>query len=179
LVAAAPIVRMVTPRVARTAAGIAVGVGALACTAAPALAWTNPLLGPGYRQASDSNLDWGEAFPALARWSPSHHPWVEIFPSPGLSNADVPGARDLSGAPPTAEVTGWVAVSASMLTVYDRADLAWLRAYCPVHVLDGSVLVYRFATPPVRHGPAPETPARPCAGTTSVRLDAYAAGPGS
>jgi 4-amino-4-deoxy-L-arabinose transferase-like glycosyltransferase len=179
LVAASAIVHAITPRVLRALGAVVVGVGALACSAGPALAWTNPLLGPGYRQAADSNLDWGEAFPALARWSPSHHPWVEVFSSPGLGNAAVPGARDLTTAPASTPITGWVAVSASELTVYDRHDLAWLRAYCPVRVLDGSVLVYRFSSPPDRRAAGPETPALPCTGGTSVRLDASAGEAGS
>jgi hypothetical protein len=179
LVAASPIVRVVTPRVRRALGAVAIGVGALACTAAPALAWTNPLLGPGYRQAADSNLDWAEAFPTLVRWSPAHRPWVDIFSPPGLSNADVPGAHDLNNAPASADITGWVAVSASRLTVYNRDSLAWLRAYCPVDVLDRSILVYRFTSPPDRHTPGPADPAPPCRGNTSVRLDAPMAGPAS
>ncbi len=44
--------------------------------------------------------------------------------------------------------SGWVAVSATALTSADRSQLAWLRGYCPVNVLDGSILVYRFSRSP-------------------------------
>ena len=60
-------------------------------------------------------------------------------------------------------VSGWVAVSATSLTSSDRAQLGWLWNYCPVRVLDGSVLVYRFARPPTA-APRPASPALPCPG---------------
>jgi len=77
-----------------------------------------------------------------------------------LSIADLPGARDLRAAP--TRITGWVAVSASKLTAYDRRRLSWLRAYCPVDVLARTVLVYRFDAPPDRTIVGPDAPAREC-----------------
>ncbi|MEA3019910.1 MAG: hypothetical protein QOI47_1434, partial [Actinomycetota bacterium] len=63
-----------------------------------------------------------------------------------------------------AEITGWVAVSASKLTAYDRRRLRWLRAYCPIDVLARTVLVYRFDSPPDRTIAGPDAPARECSG---------------
>jgi hypothetical protein len=165
IVAAAPIVVVLGRRAARTVVALAVAGGLAASLVTPSLASTNPLLGPGYRVATDSNLDWGQSYPALRRWSPSHHPWVAYFGAPGLGVDTLPGARDLADAP--ADLTGWVAVSASLLTAYDRDELGWLRAYCPVAVIARTVLVYRFTTPPERARPGPEAPRGPCAGSTS------------
>jgi hypothetical protein len=71
----------------------------------------------------------------------------------------VPG-RELSATDPR-EVTGWVAAAATPLTVTQRDRLAWLRAYCPVGTIGGSVLLYRFRSPP-DPAPGPDRPAPPC-----------------
>ncbi len=165
-VIASPLVSVLAGSLRTWVAGIAVAAALATCAITPSISWTDPLLGEGYRQAADSNLDWGQAYYSLQRWSPSHRPWVDYFGGPGLVWSDFPGARDFATAP--AQFTGWLAVSASKLTAYERDKLAWLRAYCPVGVLDRTVLIYRFVTPPDRtlHGPA--DPPRPCAGTTSV-----------
>ena len=47
--------------------------------------------------------------------------------------------------------------------------LAWLRAYCPVGTIGGTILLYRFATPPVA-GPVPDAPAHTCPGSVSRRV---------
>jgi hypothetical protein len=65
-------------------------------------------------------------------------------------------------------VSGWVAVSATALTSADSARLAWLRNYCPVDALAGTILVYRFREPPLVL-PAPARPATQCAGPWSIR----------
>jgi hypothetical protein len=149
----------------RAVAGIAV-VGAVgACAIVPSLAWTDPVLGEGYRVAADSNLDWGQGFLALRTWVPGHHPWVEYFGGAGFDRAHLAGARDLRQAP--VALTGWVAVSASALTDYRRSELSWLRRYCPIQVLDRTILVYRFTRPPDRTGLAPAAPPRPCPGRFS------------
>jgi hypothetical protein len=44
----------------------------------------------------------------------------------------------------------------------NRASLSWLRAWCPVGILDGTILIYRFSRPPVVT-PAPRPPSRPAA----------------
>ncbi|HEY7072817.1 MAG TPA: glycosyltransferase family 39 protein, partial [Acidimicrobiales bacterium] len=173
LLAASPLVDVVRGVARPAVVGVAVAGGLVPALAVPALAWTNPLLGPGYRTATDSNLDWGESYNALADWTGEHPAAAVVYFGPsGLGPATLPRAHALP-APPT-PVTGWVAVSASRLTAYHRADLSWLRAYCPVGVLDGSVLVYRFATPPDRSLTGPDSPAAVCDGDVSrevVRRD--------
>jgi AbrB family looped-hinge helix DNA binding protein len=163
----------------RPAARRAAGTGAAALLAAGAtvtalscpgsIAWTAPPFRPGYAAAADSNLDWGQGLYALVSWSQGRHPWVSYFGPRGLTVAALPGARSLLGMPPD-RISGWVAVSATALNSADRSQLAWLRGYCPVSVLAGSVLIFRFAQPPATvAGPAPARPARVCAGTWSVR----------
>jgi ribosome biogenesis protein Tsr3 len=153
-------------RLPRLLAGVAVAGGTVACLAVPALAWTDPLAGPGYRVAADSNLDWGQGWWALRSWVAGRHAWVRYFGGAGLEVSALPGARDLRDAPGT--VSGWVAVSASALTDYDRDELRWLRGYCPVGVLDRTILLYRFRVP-VRTtgGASSSSPPRVCAGGTS------------
>src|SRR5262249_8242040 len=138
-VIAAPLVNLVRRPARPWITGVAVSAAAAMCLTAPSLAFTDPLLGAGYRQAADSNLDWGQGFNALPAWSPTHHPYIDYFGSPGLVWSDFRGARDLATAP--RDLTGWVAVSVSRLTVYGRASSSWLRAYCPVGVLDRTILI--------------------------------------
>ena len=143
-----------------TAWATALPVGVACALALPSLSWTLPVFGPGYRVAADSNLDWGQSWPELVRWSRQHHPWVAHFGGAGTDVTDLPGARDLAHA--RGPVRGWVAVSATALTVYEREDRAWLRAYCPVGVLDRTILLYRFSTPPDRSLSGPDAPAPTC-----------------
>ena len=58
--------------------------------------------------------------------------------------------------------------SATDLTSDDQGPLSWLRAYCPVGTLGGSILVYRFTLPP-DGAPGPTVPAGPCTGPASTR----------
>jgi hypothetical protein len=58
-------------------------------------------------------------------------------------------------------------VSATRLTSGNRDGLAWLRKYCPVSTIGGSVLIYRFDSPPTTD-PGPTAPAPMCAGDVSV-----------
>ncbi len=160
LVLTVPLVRISSRWPRRIVAAIAVGSSLAFAAVVPALAWTDPLFGPGYRVAADSNLDWGQGWTALEAWTPSHHPYVAYFGGAGLDVAALPGARDLRAAP--ASITGWVAVSASALTAYDPVRLSWLRRYCPVDVLARTILVYRFAVPPDRHPSGAVAPAAPC-----------------
>jgi hypothetical protein len=162
MVAASPWV-VVTPQRARRALWVGVaGTAVVSCLFLPSLSWTLPLFGRGYDVAADSNLDWGQAWPALEAFSATHHPWVDYFGVAGLEEAQLPGARDLATA--TTDLRGWVAVSASDLTVYRRDRLRWLRAYCPVAVLDRVILVYRFRDPPDRSLVGPDAPPAPCRG---------------
>jgi hypothetical protein len=138
------------------------------------IAYSAPPFRPAYRVATDSNVDWGQDYSLLTAWSPSHHPYVVYFGPRGLSWHTVPAARSLLGTKPSL-ITGWVAASASDLTSADRSQLGWLRAYCPVSTLGGTILLFHFTTAPTGQ-PGPTTPAGVCAGSVSHRV---ASGPGS
>jgi hypothetical protein len=145
-----------------------VAVGQLAATVAahPAsLAWTPPPFGAGYRAASDSSIDFGQALFAVRD---------EAADDPLVASTTVrprgipePGTRSVLDTAPEALV-GRVAVSVTALTVLHRDELSWLRAYCPVDVIEGAVLIYEFDRPPDR-SPGPDVPAAPCDGAVSRR----------
>jgi hypothetical protein len=155
---------------------MAVGLGIVMAAAAvltalsypDSLAWTAPPFTPGYRVATDSNVDWGQDFGLLTAWSRGRHPYVAYFGPRGVTVADIPGARALVGVAPR-DVSGWVAASASDLTSAKAGALAWLRGYCPVRSLGGSILIYYFAHPPTPE-PGPATPAPLCSGSVSHRV---------
>lgn len=159
----------------RRRAGLAVLAGAVIAQLAflwgsvpHSLAWTAPPFRPGYQVVSESNLDWGQDGYRLAEWMEGRTGHVSYFG--GASVVDrVPGFRPLIGARP-AELTGWVAVSASQLTTHFRDELAYLRAYCNVGTISGTVLLYRFDDPPTAQ-PGPEMPAGRCDGAVSHRVD--------
>lgn len=138
-------------------------------TAAPSsLAWTAPPFRPAYRWVSDSNVDYGQDLRRVDAWAAAQQRagepvWTALLLPRGF---DAPaGTNRLLGADPRA-IRGSVAVSATRLTVLDREQLSWLRAYCPVGTIDGSVLLYRFdAEPDTRPGPA--MPAAPCSGAAA------------
>lgn len=146
---------------------LAAGAASTALSFPDSLAWTAPPFRPGYAVATNSNVDWGQGLYALQSWSRGRHPWVSYFGPRGVTAADIPGARPLLGTAP-GQVSGWVAVSATALTSADSSQLGWLRNYCPVGVLAGSILIYRFAAPPAA-APAPARPATLCAGPRSSR----------
>jgi hypothetical protein len=158
----------------RRRAGLAVLAGAVIAQLAflwgsvpHSLAWTAPPYRPGYQVVSESNLDWGQDGYRLAEWMEGRTGHVSYFG--GASVVDrVPGFRPLIGARP-AELTGWVAVSASQLTTHFRDELAYLRAYCNVGTISGTVLLYRFDDPPTAR-PGPEMPAGRCDGAVSHRV---------
>jgi 4-amino-4-deoxy-L-arabinose transferase-like glycosyltransferase len=147
-------------------AAVAVLLGAAALTVVGSfprsIAWTTWLFRPGYATATDSDLDWGQGLYALRSWSAGRDPWVAYFGPRGITTADIPGARSLLGASP-ARVDGWVAVSATALNSANRSSLGWLRAWCPVAVLDDTILVYHFGKPPAGAAAGRRTPARPAA----------------
>ena len=70
-----------------------------------------------------------------------------------------PSVRPLVGAAP-ATLEGWVAVSVTNLTALQRDELSWLRAYCPVDSIGGSILLYYFDSTTRRMRPA-RRPRRP------------------
>jgi 4-amino-4-deoxy-L-arabinose transferase-like glycosyltransferase len=170
-VAAAPLAFVVRRKMMAVGLGaVFLAAGLLTAFSYPAsLAWTAPPFTPGYRVATNSNLDWGQDFGLLVSWSRGRHPRVAYFGPRGVTVGDVPGARPLLGVAPTG-ISGWVAASATDLTGAS-APLAWLRGYCPVRTLGGSILIYYFATPPTSD-PGPITPAALCHGSASHRVTA-------
>jgi 4-amino-4-deoxy-L-arabinose transferase-like glycosyltransferase len=133
------------------------------------LAWTAPPFRPGYAVATNSDVDWGQGLYSLTAWARGRRLWFSYFGPLGITAADVPGARPLPATAP-AGVSGWVAVSATNLTSEDSPELGWLRDYCPVGVLAGSMLIYHFARPPEDASAlAPARPALPCPGEWSRR----------
>ncbi|HEY4377179.1 MAG TPA: hypothetical protein VGM93_08465, partial [Acidimicrobiales bacterium] len=124
------------------------------------LAWTPPPFQPGYRWIADAL---GQDLGRLATWSQGRHPWVSVERARGFD--DPPGSRSLVGADPSG-LRGWVAVDINELTRLHRDDLAWLRRWCPVGTIGGTILLYRFASPP---GPRPG-PSRPPAVCGSNRF---------
>ncbi len=171
-VVASPIALLVGRRLmAAVLAAVMAASAALTALSFPdSIAYTAAPFTPAYRVATDSNVDWGQDFSLLVAWSRGKHPRVAYFGPRGITNADIPEARRLIGVAPES-ITGWVAASGSDLTSALRDDaLRWLRAYCPVGTLGGSILLYHFTTPP-RAGPAPSTPAPLCgSGTQSHRV---------
>jgi hypothetical protein len=171
IVAASPIALVVTRRLAAMAVGVVLAVAAAVTVYSfpNSIAYTAAPFRPGYRVATDSNLDWGQDFGLLTTWSRGRHPYVAYFGPRGVTGADIAGSRPLIGAAP-AHITGWVAASASDLTSADRDSLSWLRAYCPVGTLGGSILLYHFTVAPTAGG-GPPAPAPLCAaGTASHRV---------
>jgi 4-amino-4-deoxy-L-arabinose transferase-like glycosyltransferase len=161
IVAAGPVVAVARRQAGRIAlVGLAAAqLAAVTAAGTHSLAWSPPPFRPAYRWVSDSNVDFGQSLWELRDWSRTHPAWVAVVTPRGLG---VPsGARRLVDADP-AEVRGWVAAGVTALTVVDRDQLAWLRAWCPVGELaGGAVLVYRFDRPP-GPGDGPTTPAAPC-----------------
>jgi len=171
MVAASPIALVVTRRLAAMAVGVVLAVAAaITVYSFPnSIAYTAAPFRPGYRVATDSNVDWGQNFSQLVSWSRGRHPYVAYFGPRGVTGADIAGTRPLVGTAP-AHISGWVAASASDLTSADRDSLSWLRAYCPVGTLGGSILLYHFTVAPTA-GAGPAAPAPLCAaGTVSHRV---------
>jgi Dolichyl-phosphate-mannose-protein mannosyltransferase len=130
------------------------------------IAWTAWPFRPNYTMATDSNMDWGQGLYALRSWSAGRDPWVGYFGPRGMTTADIPGARPLLGTAP-GHVSGWVAVSVTALNSANRSALSWLRGWCPVAILDGSILIYHFSRIPAA-SPAPGSrPAPLCPGQWS------------
>ena len=158
--------------VGRSAVRRALGVAALGLQmlfvwmAAPhSLAWTPPPFTPAYRYVTDSNVDYGQDVEQFMRWAANHHVTAAIVRARGFT---MPASvQPLIGTSP-ATLEGWVAVSVTNLTALHRDDLSWLRAYCPVDSIGGSILLYYFDAPPDGR-PGPTTPASPCRGEDASR----------
>jgi hypothetical protein len=159
--------------VRRRAGLVVLGAGALVqlvflwSSVPHSLAWVAPPFGPGYRAVSESNLDWGQDAYRLADWLDGREAHVGYFGMEWLVD-ELPGYRPLTSTPPE-ELTGWVAVSATLLTTYSRDELAWLRAYCNVGTIGGTILLYHFDEPPSPE-PGPAAPAGRCDDSTSHRV---------
>ena len=134
-VGAAPLLHLLRRGGAQLVAVLAsaVAVGMLVASSPHALAYTSPPFTPGYRVASDSNVDWGQDFDDLRSWAVGLSPYVAWFGPRGTSWADVPGAKYLLGTDPTT-ITGWVAVSATTLT---SGEIARATAVVVAGVLPG------------------------------------------
>jgi len=176
LVLAAAVVDVPRRAVARVvlAGVLMVALVATAWSNPHSIAWTSLPFRPGYQTASDSNVDWGQDFYRLQAWSPGRHPAVAYFGPRGLTAAQVPDAHELTSVP-LGRLQGWVAVSATLLTTNDHAALSWLRAYCPLGTLGGTILLYRFARPP-DPAPGPDRPASVC--RSGARFSSRPPGPG-
>jgi hypothetical protein len=159
--------------VRRRAGVVVLGAGALVqlvflwSSVPHSLAWTAPPFRPGYRAVSESNLDWGQDAYRLADWLEGREAHVGYFGIEWLVDG-LPGYRPLRDVPPE-ELTGWVAVSATLLTTYSRDELAWLRAYCNVGTIGGTILLYHFDEPPSPE-PGPAAPAGRCEDSISRRV---------
>jgi hypothetical protein len=180
LVAASPLAAIGRRRWGAALLGLlAVGQLAFLWQSQPhSLAWTAPPFHPGYRVTTDSNLDWGQDFYRLQDWAKGKKPVVLYFgPLEPLPN--VPGSEPLflptekkgvlAILDPEMLRDRWLAVSATALTAYFRPVLGWLRAYCPVGNLGGSILLYRFHEAPDYDVRGPDRPAAPCDGDVSHR----------
>jgi hypothetical protein len=161
-VLAAPLGFALTGRLGRTglAAALAGALVTGAISVPHSLAYATPPFTPAYRTVSNSSVDWGQDFHLLQAWAVGKRPYISYFGPRDLSAADVPGARELVGVAPAA-IVGWVAVSATKLTSDAAGEFAWLRKYCPLGTLGGSILVYYFTSPPSLV-PGPTTPPSPC-----------------
>jgi 4-amino-4-deoxy-L-arabinose transferase-like glycosyltransferase len=165
-----PAVRLRTGRTRRAllpsmAVVVALLVAATAVSFPDSLSYVSAPFRPAYAAATNADVDWGQGYYRLEAWSGSRHPFVAYFGPRGLPPTGPPGGRALLGTPPS-RVTGWVAVSATLLTSQDARVLAWLRRYCPVGTLGGSILLYRFTRPPTA-GPSPASPPAACPGPVS------------
>ena len=130
------------------------------------LAWTPPPFTDGYRAVSDSSIDFGQANDEV-RVRHRRQPFVAASLLAPRGFDVLPGVPRVQDVTPD-DLVGDIAVGATVLTVLDREELGWLRAYCPVGVIADSVLVYRFEQPPDT-SPASSTPAAPCDGDVSRR----------
>jgi hypothetical protein len=148
LVAASSVVRF-GQRLGPALGAVAILVAAIFTvgSAPDSLAWAAPPFAPASRSVTNSDVDWGQGLYRLQSWSKGKHPWVAYFGPRGIGSNPVQEAQPLLGTP-AARVHGWVAVSATDLTSAERGPLGWLRAYCPVGELGGSILLYRFRIHP-------------------------------
>jgi hypothetical protein len=134
------------------------------------LAFFNAIAGGpdgGYRYLVDSNLDWGQDLPGLARyveeeglervylsWFGAAHPeayGLPFHPLPGFWRFG--GDAAVYGYNPYAPEPGTYAISASNLqgvALSDRDTYAWFRTQTPIARIGHSIHIYRVAGEPAR-----------------------------
>jgi hypothetical protein len=163
--------RIAKPRLSLALVGcLAVAQLATAWSAAPhSLAWTPAPFTPAYRWVTDSNVDFGQDIGAFDQWATTIEGPLHMRILGGRGTVLPAQGGRLASDP--AGLTGWVAVSATELTAWSRNELAWLRAYCSVGTIGGSIVLYRFDAPP-SSAPGPTMPAGSCA-----RTDAFSRRP--
>jgi hypothetical protein len=145
-------------RRAAAIAGLAVQIVFVWAATPHSLAWTPPPFTPAFRYVTDSNVDYGQDVERFFAFAEEHEVTAAIVRARGF---DLPeSVRPLIGAP-VESVRGWVAVSVTSLTALDRDELSWLRAYCPVGTIGGSILLYRFDEAP-SGDPGPTMPVDSC-----------------
>ncbi len=101
----------------------------------------------------DSNIDWGQSLPALARWQAAHAPHEKLYLSYfGTIAPDLYGvqATPMSEREYRAPLPGLYALSTHRLVwlrkvdSFTHAGLDWLSRYQPLARLDYSIYLYRF-----------------------------------
>jgi hypothetical protein len=121
------------------------------------LAYFNELVGPanGYKVLSDSNLDWGQDLPALARYLNGRPVYLSYFGQADPHYYKI-NSTPLPGWPPPAHTRfapadpapGLYAISASNLVgaqLPDPNTFAYFRALQPQAVIDYSIFIYDVA----------------------------------
>ncbi len=120
------------------------------------LAYFNELVGPrnGYKVLADSNLDWGQDLPALARYLNGRNVNLSYFGQAdphyyGINYTALPGwppppQTNFAPADPT---SGLYAISASNLVgtqLYDPNTFAYFRNLTPLTVINYTIFVYEI-----------------------------------
>jgi hypothetical protein len=158
--------RLGRPRL--SGAGLALlAVAQLAATwsAAPhSLAWTPAPFTPAYRWVTDSNVDFGQDIGAFDDWAATLDAPLHMRILGGRGTVLPITAQRLPDDP--SSLTGWVAVSATELTAWSRDQLSWLRAYCSIGTIGGSIVLYRFDVPPTLAA-GPTMPAGACGSSSA------------
>lgn len=120
------------------------------------LAYGSPLVGPAWQNSSGSSVDMGQNYWRLADWARDKDaPYVSYYgrrPTPDL--AEIEGVHSAHPVGLDGPVLAprfdaeWIVVSATNLNGVVFTASRPLRLYCPVEVIGGTLLVYRFADLP-------------------------------